>query len=108
MDTTVCEGDSATFSCVFFLSIGAPSAPAWLRNDVTVDMMRHIVTNNLTDGASAPVTFSSTVIVSNVTVDDDNGVSYECGIGSTLTNNATLKVIGKYFFHDSISLMALA
>ena len=106
MDTTVCEGDSATFSCVIFLSTGAPSTLAWLGDNVTVNRMRHTLTSNLTGGVRTPVSISGTVTVSNVTVVDD-GVSYQCGIGSTLSSGATLSVIGKYIFHDSISLMPI-
>ena len=93
MDTTVCEGDSATFTCVVFIPSGLPSSPNWGRNGVGVDMMRHTVTSNLTGGAT-PVSVSSTVTISNVTVLDD-GVSYTCGIGSGVSNGAMLNVVGK-------------
>ena len=96
MDTTVCEGDSATFTCVVFISSGFPSAPQWARNGAVVDMTRHTTTTNLTGGATAPVYISGTVTVSNVTVSDDNGASYQCGIGSVISTRATLNVVGKY------------
>ena len=95
MDTTVCEGDHATFTCVFFVSSGFPVAPGWLRNDAVVDMMRHTVTSNLTGGTTAPVYIGSTVTVSNVTLVDDDGVSYDCGIVSIMSSSATLNVVGK-------------
>ena len=96
MDTTVCEGDSATFSCMVFLPSGTfPSNPGWLRNGAATDMMRHTVTSNLTGGVSAPISISSTLTVSNVTVVDDNGVSYVCGSGSSISTSATLNVVGK-------------
>ena len=100
MNATVCEGDSATFTCVVFILFGTPVAPGWLRNGAAIDMMRHIVTNNLTGGATAPVYINSTVTVSNVRVLDDNGVSYECGIVSVMSRSATLNVVGKYSYHD--------
>ena len=71
--------------------------PGWLRNGTTVDMMRHNVTSNLTGGASAPVYISGTVTVSNVTVLDD-GALYKCGLGSIISNSATLNVVGKYVY----------
>ena len=48
MDTTVCEGDSATITCVIFFPSGTiPSNPLWgiRRNGVAVDIMRHTVTS---------------------------------------------------------------
>ena len=101
MDTTACEGYSATFTCVVFIPSGIfPSSPGWLRNGAAVDMMRHTVTNNLT-GITTPVAISGTLTVSNVTVLDDDGLLYMCGIASN-TSNATLNVVGKYIYHDLI------
>ena len=94
MNTTVCEGDSATFTCVVFIPSGLPSSPNWGRNGAIVDMMRHSITSNLTGGATAPLSVSSTLIVSNVTLFDD-GVSYVCGIGSAISSVATVNVVGK-------------
>ena len=98
VDTTVCEGDSATFTCVIFFSMGVPLNPGWFRDGAPVNMTRHTVGGNGT-GATAPVSVSGTVTVSNVTVVDDDGISYECGIAD-LSNNATLNVVGEYIFHD--------
>ena len=81
---------------IFFPSGTIISAPAWIRNGTTVDMMSHTVTSNLTGGAATPVYISSTLTVSNVTVLDDNEVSYMCGSGSGLSTAATLNVVGKY------------
>ena len=96
MDTTVCEGDNVTFTCVVFLSSGTPVAPGWLRNGAVFYMMRHIVTSNLTAGTTVPVYINSTVTVSNVRVFDDDGVTYDCGIISVMFRSATLNVVGKY------------
>ena len=94
MDTTVCEGDNATFTCVVFIpSDGVSISPVWLRNDTNVDMMRHIVMDNRTN---PPVYIGSTVTVSNVTLFDD-GVLYQCAIVER-SNGATLNVIGKCIF----------
>ena len=95
MDTNVCEGDSATFTCVVSIPSGAfLSNPGWNRNNAAIDMMRHTITNNLTSGTTVPVSISSTLTVSNVTVFDD-GVSYVCGIGSAISSVATVNVVGK-------------
>ena len=98
-NTTVCQDDDATFTCVVFLLSGIPSNPQWLRNDVTLDMMRHNVTGNLTGGIATPAYISGTITVSNVTVLDD-GALYKCGIGSTISNNAALNVVGKCACHE--------
>ena len=95
MNTTVCEGDSATFTCVVFIPSGLPTSPNWGRDGAVVDMMRHVVTSNLTGGTTTPVSISSTLTVSNVTVVDDDVVSYQCGIGSESSTAAILKVVGK-------------
>ena len=96
IETTVCEGDIATFKCVVFFPSGTfPSSPGWLRNGTIVGMMRHIINSNQTGGGAAPISISSTLILSNVTVVDDNRVSYQCGSGLTSSSNATLTVVGK-------------
>ena len=94
MNTTVCQYDIAAFTCVIFIPSGAPVSPAWLRNDVTVDMMRHTITTNLTGGATVPIFIKSFVTVSNVTVFEDDGALYQCGIQS-ISDSATLNVVGK-------------
>ena len=96
INTTVCQDDNATFTCVVIIPSGAPLSPAWLRNGATVNRMRHTITSNLIDGAVAPVNISSTVTVSNVTVSYDEGALYQCGIVFSLSNSATLNVVGKY------------
>ena len=95
MNTTVCQGDSAAFTCVVLIPSGIPSNPGWLRNGEAVAVMRHTITSNLIDGAAAPVNISSTVTVINVTVLDDDGVLYQCGIGPVISNSATLNVVGE-------------
>ena len=98
MNTTVCQDDNAVFTCVVFIPFGnIPSTPAWLRNGAVVaaTVMRHTITSDLMDGATAPVNISSTVTVSDVTVLDDDGALYQCGLGSAISNSATLNVIGK-------------
>ena len=96
MNTTVCQDDNATFTCVIFIPFGFLSVPGWSRNGVIVDTIRHTITSNLTGGSAATSTYiSSTVTVSNVTVSDDDGALYQCGIGSTISNSATLNVVDK-------------
>ena len=95
MNSTVCQDDNAAFTCVIFTSFGIPLVPLWARNGTIVDMMRHTVTSNLTDGTTAPAYISGTVTVSNVTVLDDDGALYQCGFGSIISNNAALNVVGK-------------
>ena len=93
VDTTVCEGDNATFSCVVFIPSSIfPTKPGWRRNGTIVDMMRHTVTSNLT--GDAPVYVNGTVTVSNITVLDDK-TSYQCASGSATSTGATLNVVGE-------------
>ena len=95
VNTTVCEGDSATITCVIFFPSGTiPSNPLWGRNGVAVDMMHHTITSNLTDDTTTPISISSTLTVSNVTVLDSDGVFYQCGI-LLAVSNAALNVVGK-------------
>ena len=94
MNTTVCQHDDATFTCVLFIMTEFPVAPRWRRNGGSVDATRHTVVNNLTDNAEGPVYINSTITVNNVTVLDDDGALYRCGVLSVSTNNATLIVVG--------------
>ena len=100
VDTAVCEGDDATFTCVAFIpSGGFIISPQWQRNGTAVDMMRHTITSNVTGGTTAPVYISSTITVSNVTVLDDDGALYQCGTGLDIS----LSVVGKYNFYGLMS-----
>ena len=95
VDTTVCQGDNAEFTCVIYVPSGGLVIPAWLRNGTNVNKTRHTVVGNMTNNI-APAYVSSTVIVSNVTVLDD-GTQYRCDILSLITSrNALLKVVGEY------------
>ena len=94
LDTTVCQDDDAAFTCVAFIPSGAPVAPGWLRNSINVDMMRHNMISNLTEGTAAPVFINSTVTVNKVRITDD-GVLYQCGIVLLLSSSATLNVEGE-------------
>ena len=93
VDTTVCEGDNSTFTCVYFISGGAVTAPGWIRDDAfNVNMI--YVTNNITSDTTTPAYIRSTVTLRNVVV-LNNGTMYQCGIGTSLSNSSTLIVVGK-------------
>ena len=96
MNTTVCQGDNATFTCVISISSGSIPQIGWLRNGVNVDMMRHIATtrNNRTGNNASPAHIEGTVTVINVR-SSDNGVQYQCGIVLFLSSGATLSVAGE-------------
>ena len=97
VDTTVCQHNNATFTCVIYVQSGGLSIPAWLRNGTNVDKIRHEITDNLTNVsiAIAPAYISSRITISSVTVFDD-GVLYQCDILSFISSNsATLKVVGE-------------
>ena len=94
VNTTVCEGDNATFTCaVIISSTGIATNPKWVRNGVTVvnDTINYIIMDNLT-GMTVPVNVSSTLTVINVTQLDD-GALYQCGIFHS-SNSAELNVLG--------------
>ena len=96
VDTTVCQGDNAGFTCVIFIQSRGLVIPAWLRNGINVDRIRHTISDNLTNVSIAPAYISSRVAISSVTVSDD-GVQYQCDILSVFTSDsATLKVVGEY------------
>ena len=88
VDTTVCQDDDATFTCVLFIPSGiAASSPVWFRNGGGYDTMRHTIVDNVTDGARGPA------YVNNATTLDD-GVLYQCSLVTAFSNNGTLNVAG--------------
>ena len=100
VNTTVCQGDNAEFTCVIFIQFGGLVIPGWLRNGTNVDSIRHTIVGNLTMESIAPAYISSRVTISSVTVFDD-GAQYHCDILSLITSNsASLKVVGKCLCHD--------
>ena len=94
MDTTVCQGANATFTCEVFIKSGAANSPTWIRNNETLNKTRHMTTISTTDKTMYPVNISTTVTVIHVTVCDDNGTKYECGVGENVSD-AMLYVEGK-------------
>ena len=94
MDTTVCQGANATFTCKVCVKSGFPTIPTWIRNDKTLNETRHMTTNSTTDTTMYPINISTTVTVIHVTVCDDNGTKYGCGVGGNVSD-AMLYVEGK-------------
>ena len=96
VDTTEHQGRNATFTCVVFVPAEAAviTKPTWVRDMDDVNMTCHIITDNQTDDCT-PVYIESMVTVINVTVDDDDGRIYQCGVISNYSNNATLHVDSK-------------
>ena len=93
MNTTVCAGSTATFTCVIFFQTGVPVNPRWFRNDDSiVNSTRYTIISNFTDSLRNPVHIGSTITVSNITTADD-GTQYRCS-AVILSNNATLNVTG--------------
>ena len=102
VDATVCEGDTATFTCVVFTLLGGVIiAPGWLRNgtNIVVPDVENNQTNNDT-----PVYISYTITII-VTLSDD-GLLYQCAIVER-SDNAKLNVVGK-FVNCGICMYCLA
>ena len=94
MNTTVCAGSTATFTCVIFVPNGIPANPGWFINDDLVTIStRYTIISNFTDSLMTPVYISSTITVSNIAIADD-GAEYQCGVISILSYIATLNVTG--------------
>ena len=97
VDTTVCQGDDATFTCVVFIPFGATlTLPTWVR-DMPDDnnTMRYSMTNNKTD-ETTPAYIENTLTVTNVMARTDNGSIYKCCVvSSECSNNSTLRVESK-------------
>ena len=92
MDTTVCEGNTATFTCVIFYPSGTFLVPpGWRRNGAVVNGV-NMIRNNLTN-SNLPVFVSSTLTINRTTISDD-GALYQCGLSAAISNNATLNVVG--------------
>ena len=93
MNTTVCEGNTATFTCVIYYPSGTfPTVPRWSRNGEllnAVNMMRYNIVDNLTD-PNPPVFVSSTLTISRTTTSDDG--MYRCGVSGAISNIAILNV----------------
>ena len=96
VDTTVCQGDDATFTCVVFIPSGATLIlPTWVRDMQDVNnTMHHIMTDNQTD-ETTPVYIENTLTVINVMARTDNGKIYKCCVFSECSNNLTLRVESK-------------
>ena len=101
VDTTVCEGQDASFTCVLEWETGLPAETRWFKNDVDLNMTRHNIESNLRDNPSSPANISSTVTVIDVTNADD-GALYHCGAAAATSNNAMLNVVGKWVMNVSI------
>ena len=96
VDTTVCEGDNATFSCVSFTPLNGSITPVlWIRNDEHANTRIPIAdTENNRTGNDTPVYIGYTITVIAVTLSDD-GAIYQCEI-LTRSEEAKLNVVGKY------------
>ena len=101
MNTTVCEGNTATFTCVIFYPSGTfATAPLWSRNGVpinAVNMPHHNIVDNLTD-PNPPVYASSTLTISGTNTTFDDEILYQCGISVTISNTAILNVAGTLIY----------
>ena len=85
MNTTVCTGSAATFTCVIAFATGIAPDPQWFRNDVVVtNSAVHTIISNHSAGLLGPVYISSRVTVCDITTADD-GAQYQC-VASIFSN----------------------
>ena len=97
---TVCEGGTATFTCIVMFPNGSDLEIAnWGtdggRNALTDN--RHTATNDI-NGRSAPADVINVLTLTNVGI-SDNGADYACIQGlidPILSNTSFLTVVGKY------------
>ena len=95
---TVCEGGTATFTCIVMFPNGSFLEPAnWVTNgrNALVDN-RHTATNDI-NGRSAPADVINVLTITNVRI-SDNGADYICTqslVNPILSNTSFLRVVGK-------------
>ena len=102
--SSVCEGSDVTLQCRIVFN-DFPRDSIWYRNGTLVVVgsnfiPNHIVITNSTTGALTDL------VISNVTLEDDN-IVYTCNsTGDSITSSVVLNVSGKLYVL-SISLLAL-
>ena len=97
---TVCEGGTATFTCIVMFPNGSYLEPAnWATNGGRTNVLldnRHTATNDI-NGRSAPADVINVVTITNVGA-GDNGADYGCAQGvfdPVQSNTSLLTVVGK-------------
>ena len=97
-NTSVCEGQDASFTCMISLKLGVPRHPSWVTNMTTIynNSTHHDISasDNSSGSNPQPLWIDSTLTVINVT-DADNGAKYLCSIFNHCSNPATLNVESK-------------
>ena len=97
---TVCEGGTATFTCIVMFPNGSDLEPVnWVTNGGRTNALidsRHTATNDI-NGHSAPADVINMLTITNVGA-DDNGADYSCTQGffdPVRSNTSLLTVVGK-------------
>ena len=106
-NVSVCEGETATFSCLVMWPDGlTPGGATWFTNNGNNDASTepgHIITNDY-DGRLAPTNITNILIVTNVS-SSNNGSDYLCVIGLNERSAAVyLTVFGELYYQKHIIL----
>ena len=101
-NVSMCEGGTATFTCVVMWSDGLTPSPAtWATNNGLNDVSGdpgHVITNDY-DGRPAPTIVTTILTVTNVN-SSNNGSDYVCGQGvSVRSATVFLTVLGELLWH---------
>ena len=96
---SVCEGETATFTCVVMFTSMMPRGASFFIDDGNADAnleQDHVVTNNASQFTTAPANVTSVLTVTNVNI-SNNRSNYFCQQGSRGNPSETvyLTVISK-------------
>ena len=96
-DQSVCEDETAQFTCVVMFTSVSPEPAIWFTNNGNSDASRrpgHSVTDD-SNGRSAPANVTNVLTVTNVSF-GDNGADYTCTQGrNEQSDTVFLNVFGK-------------
>ena len=92
---SVCVGGTATFTCVVMWPDGSDpiGGATWFidNGDASVEP-GHTVANDV-NGRSAPANVTTTLMVTNVNITDNNGSEYRCAQGLVETSDPVLLTV---------------
>ena len=94
--TSTCQGMDATFTCEVLKTVNQTrtSAVWWIGDQMVENSTKYTITFNTT----------TSLVVHNVSVDDDNGTQYTCSdTDGTISSSTILNVTGKLLIRHTCS-----